>query len=152
MSEQTTVAELTPQAFNDFNTGNAHEYLGFEVTHVEPGKIVATMVVRPDQLNPMGGLHGGVTASLADSLCGYGVVTTLQNGASSGFTTLGLNANYVSRAGPGDVLVATASLLQGSRKLQTWDVNVTCDDRIVAVVRVTQLILRPDRRDRSAPG
>jgi 1,4-dihydroxy-2-naphthoyl-CoA hydrolase len=151
MSEQTTI-EVTPQAFNDHNTGNAHEYLGFEVTDISPGHVVATMQVRADHLNPMGGLHGGVTASFADSLCGYGVVATLQQGT-SGFATLTLNANYLGRAAAGDVLVGTARLLDGSsRKLQTWDVTVTTGERTVAVVRVTQLILRPDRRDRSAPG
>lgn len=136
---------LTPDLLNAMNTGNVHEWLGFEVTHVEPGRVVATLVVRPEHLNPMAGLHGGVTASFADSLCGYGTVSTQADPAGARFATLGLNANYLGRAAAGDVLVGTATMMHNSRRLQTWDVTVSSGDRAIAVVRVTQMVLSRDR-------
>lgn len=138
----TDVNSPTPQGLNDASVGNHHEWLGFDVTHVEPGRVTARLAIRPDHLNPMGGLHGGVTASLADSLCGYGVHTQLPEGA-AGFATIGLSANYLGRAGVGDDLEGTATLVHGGRTLQTWDVTVTSGGRPVAVVRVTQLITYP---------
>jgi 1,4-dihydroxy-2-naphthoyl-CoA hydrolase len=140
---------LTPELLNAMNAGNVHEWLGFEVTHVEPGRVVATLVVRPDHLNPMAGLHGGVTASFADSLCGYGTVSTQADPVRARFATLGLDANYLGPATTGDVLVGTATMIHGSRRLQTWDVTISCDDRAIAVVRVTQMVLSRDRNDRS---
>lgn len=132
--------DLTPGAFDQASLGTAHEYLGFHVTEVERGRIVAEMVVRPDHLNPMGSLHGGVIASLADSLCGYGVVTRMPKGATA-FTTLGLTVNYLAPARAGDQVTGTAELLHGGRTLQTWDVTIATPRRTVAVARATQLIV-----------
>lgn len=145
----TDVNSPTPQSLNDASVGNHHEWLGFDVTHVEPGRVTAGLDIRPDHLNPMGGLHGGVTASLADSLCGYGVLTQLPDGA-VGFATIGLSANYLGRARLSDRLEATATLIHGGRTFQTWDVTVTSGERPVAVVRVTQLITYPNNNRAAA--
>jgi 1,4-dihydroxy-2-naphthoyl-CoA hydrolase len=136
---------LTPELLNAMNAGNVHGWLGFEVTHVEPGRVVATLVVRPDHLNPMAGLHGGVTASFADSLCGYGTVSTHADPLTARFATLGLNVNYLGPAATGDVLVGTATMVHNTRRLQTWDVSISCDDRAIALVRVTHMVLSRDR-------
>jgi 1,4-dihydroxy-2-naphthoyl-CoA hydrolase len=141
--------ELTPDLLNTLDAGNHHEWLGFEITHAEAGRIVGTLVVRPDHLNPMAGLHGGVTASFADSLCGYGTLSTMTEPLTARFATLTLNVSYLGPATTGDVLVGTATMLHATRRLQTWDVTITCDDRPIAAVRVTQMVLS---RDRSGGG
>jgi 1,4-dihydroxy-2-naphthoyl-CoA hydrolase len=141
---------LGPKDFNEAGVGTAHEHLGFQVTDVAPGRIVAEMVVRSDHLNPMGGLHGGVIASLADSICGYGVLTRLPEGATA-FTTLSLTVNYLAPARAGALITGTAELLQGGRTLQTWDVTIATPRRTVAVARATQLLVYRGRNggDRS---
>lgn len=137
--------ELTPELINTLDAGNLHEWLGFEITQAEAGRIAGTLVVRPDHLNPMGGLHGGVTASFADSLCGYGTLSTLTHPETGRFATLTLNVSYLGPATTGDVLVGTATMLHATRRLQTWDVSIACDDRPIAVARVTQMVLSRDR-------
>lgn len=141
--------EPGPKDFDEASVGTAHEYLGFHVTEVERGRLVAEMVVRPDHLNPMGSLHGGVIASLADSLGGYGVVTRMPKDATA-FTTLGLSVNYLAPARAGDQITGTAELLHGGRTLQTWDVTIATRRRTIAIARLTQLIVY--RRTRSGGG
>lgn len=147
-----TPTGLTPELLNALNAGNVHEWLGFEVTDVEPGRVVATLVVRPDHLNPMAGLHGGVTAAFADSLCGYGTLSTQGDPLTARFATLGLTANYLGPAATGDVLVGTATMVHATRRLQTWDVTMSCGDRAVAAVRVTQMVLSRDRSNGEGNG
>lgn len=134
---------LTVERFNEASIGNHHGWLGFDVTEIGLGHVRALMEVRTDHLNPGSGLHGGVSASLADSLCGYGVFTALAEGA-VGFTTVGLHASYLGRAAVGDVIDATARLVRGGRQLQVWNVDVGTAERQVATISVTQL-LRYDR-------
>jgi 1,4-dihydroxy-2-naphthoyl-CoA hydrolase len=133
---------ITAERFNDASRGNHHGWLGFVVTHAERGRIDATMTIRADHLNPGGSLHGGVAASLADSLCGYGAFTALPDGA-TGFTTVSLDASYVGRANLDDTVTAVADLVRGGRRIQVWNVTVTCDETLVALARITQLVLYP---------
>jgi 1,4-dihydroxy-2-naphthoyl-CoA hydrolase len=133
---------ITAERFNDASDGNHHGWLGFVVTEAERGRIEATMTIRADHLNPGGSLHGGVAASLADSLCGYGAFTALPDGA-TGFTTVALDASYVGRANLGDTVTAVADLARGGRRIQVWNVSIMCDDSLVALARITQLMLYP---------
>jgi len=68
---------INVERFNDAGDGNHHGWLGFTVTEIDTGLVVAERTVRGDQLNPGAGLHGGVSASFADSLSGYGTFTCL---------------------------------------------------------------------------
>ncbi len=139
---QPSNATITVERLNQASKGNHHEWLGFTVTAVEPGYIKARLLVRPDHLNPGATLHGGVTVSVADSLCGYGAFTALADGA-DGFTTINLTAHYLRRATEGETLTGVATLIQGGRQLQTWDVAIATNGRIVAQVRLTQLLRYP---------
>ena len=130
------------ERLNAASLDNHHGWLGFVVSEASPGLITGVLTVRPDHLNPAGGLHGGVIASLADSLCGYGSVTSLPVGA-SGFTTLALNATYLGGGRLGDRLDATARLVRGGRRVQNWAVALTRDADPIAEVAVTQLVLYP---------
>lgn len=138
---------ITVERFNDAGDGNHHGWLGFTVTEIDTGLVVAEMTVRGDQLNPGAGLHGGVSASFADSLCGYGTFTCLPDGA-EGFTTVSLNSNYLGKAALDDTLTGTARLIKGGRQLQVWDVTITNatgdNHKPVAEVRITQLLRYPN--------
>src|ERR1700744_5780302 len=67
--------------------------LGFKVAEVERGRVVFTYTPVSDHYNPLGTVHGGVAATLLDSVMGCAVHTTLKPG--TGFTTLEIKINYV---------------------------------------------------------
>ena len=67
--------------------------LGFEVAEVERGRVVFTYTPVFDHYNPLGTVHGGVAATLLDSVMGCSVHTTLEAGI--GYTTVEIKVNYV---------------------------------------------------------
>lgn len=127
---------------NATSAGNHHGWLDFEVIEAEVGAIRAVLDVRPDHLNPMGGFHGGVMASLADSLCGYGCFSSLPPGA-TGFTTLALHSSYFAGARLGDRVDAAAVMTKGGRQVQHWSVALAVGETTIAELKVTQLVLYP---------
>jgi uncharacterized protein (TIGR00369 family) len=67
--------------------------LGFRVSEVEIGRVVFDYTPAFDHYNPLGTVHGGIAATLLDSVMGCCIHTTLKPG--SGFTTLEIKVNYV---------------------------------------------------------
>jgi uncharacterized protein (TIGR00369 family) len=67
--------------------------LGFRVTEVELGRVVFEYTPVFDHYNPLGTVHGGIAATLLDSVMGCCIHSTLKAG--SGFTTLEIKVNYV---------------------------------------------------------
>ena len=110
------------------------ELLGIRFDDVQPDRVVARLQVRPDLLAPNGYLHAATVVALADTSCGLGTLA-------GAFTTIELKSNFLGTTLDGE-LVCVAELRHGGRTTQVWDAEVTCDDRVLALFRCTQLILR----------
>jgi uncharacterized protein (TIGR00369 family) len=67
--------------------------LGFSMSLVEHGRVIFDYEPVFDHYNPLGSVHGGVAATLLDSVMGCCIHTTLKPGF--GFTTLEIKINYV---------------------------------------------------------
>ena len=67
--------------------------LGFRVTEVEPGRVLFEYTPVFDHYNPLGTVHGGIAATLLDSVMGCCIHSTLKAGV--GYTTLEIKVNYV---------------------------------------------------------
>jgi uncharacterized protein (TIGR00369 family) len=67
--------------------------MGFDITEVSEGRVVFTGEAAEYQYNPLGTVHGGVTATLLDSAMGCVVQSMLPVGA--GYTTLEIKVNYI---------------------------------------------------------
>jgi uncharacterized protein (TIGR00369 family) len=67
--------------------------LGFRVSEVEPGRVVFDYTPVFDHYNPLGTVHGGIAATLLDSVMGCCIHTTLKAGM--GYTTVEIKVNYV---------------------------------------------------------
>ena len=76
--------------------------LGFRMTEVEFGRVVLEYTPVFEHYNPIGSVHGGVAATLLDSVMGCCIHTTLKAGV--GYTTVEIKVNYVramtDRTGP----------------------------------------------------
>ena len=79
--------------------------LGMRFDEVEHGRVVISLDTQPDFANPLGNTHGGIAATLLDSVMGCAVHTTLAAGV--GYTTLELKVNYI-RTVPVDGRTLTA--------------------------------------------
>jgi uncharacterized protein (TIGR00369 family) len=67
--------------------------LGFSISQVEHGRVTFDYEPVFDHYNPLGSVHGGIAATLLDSVMGCCIHTTLKPGV--GFTTLEIKINYV---------------------------------------------------------
>jgi 1,4-dihydroxy-2-naphthoyl-CoA hydrolase len=137
------MTQFTPEDFTKFGVGALPGLIGIEFTSVEPQLLEARTPVRPELLAPNGYLHAGTVVSIADTLCGYGTMANLPEGA-TGFTTIELKSNFLGTARDGAVLCEARPVHLG-RTTQVWDADVTNEatERKIATFRCTQLILWP---------
>ena len=92
-----------------------------------------------------GVVHGGTLVSIADTMCGYGAITHLPEGA-TGFVTIELHTNFLGTATAG-AMRCTARPVHLGKSTQVRDA-VVCDEateRTLAIFRCTQMVLRKDR-------
>ncbi len=127
-------------AFSEIGAGCFPGHLGVRVTEAGGGRAVAELEVGVQHLAPNGYLHAGAVVGLADTVCGYGCLASLPEGA-SGFTTIELKTNFLGTALEG-TLIAEASMVHGGHTTQVWDAVVRADGRTLALFRCTQLVLR----------
>jgi uncharacterized protein (TIGR00369 family) len=71
----------------------AMSLLGIERIEADAGHVVVTMRAREFHYNPLGGVHGGVLATLLDTAAGCAVQTTLPPGA--GYTSVDLITKFL---------------------------------------------------------
>jgi 1,4-dihydroxy-2-naphthoyl-CoA hydrolase len=134
---------LSIEQFNQRGIGKLPGHLGLVVTLATPQRMAAELQVKPQLLAPNGYLHAGSLITLADTLCGYGCVMNLPDGA-TGFTTVELKSNHLGTTLEGTVAgVATPAHL--GRTTQVWAAVVTHLDsgRTLALFRCTQMVLYP---------
>ena len=67
--------------------------LGFRVSEVDFGRVAFAYTPVSDHYNPLGTVHGGIAATLLDSVMGCCIHTTLKAG--TGYTTVEIKVNYV---------------------------------------------------------
>src|SRR5437868_15346799 len=115
--------------------------LGFDL--VEIGEASATMemqVIPKIHANPMGTLHGGVLADIADAAIGTAHATTLEEGES--FTSVDLRINFF-RPVWDDKLRATAKAVQLGKTISYYTCDVTrSDGKLVATVTSSVMTLK----------
>lgn len=121
--------------------GTLPDVAGFQLTGVEDKRLSGAIDIRPHHLAPNGYLHAASVIMLADTLCGYGCMLNLPEGAQS-FTTIELKSNHLGTAREGRV-EATATAVHLGRTTQVWDATVTTAGKTIALFRCTQMVLWP---------
>ncbi|MBD3004229.1 PaaI family thioesterase [Streptomyces sp. 5-10] len=105
------------------DTPNIRRLLGMRFDEVDHGRIVMSLNTCPDFTNPLGTVHGGVAATLLDSVMGCAVHSTLPAGV--GYTTLELKVNYIRAARTdGQTLTATGTVIHAGRRTATAEGKV----------------------------
>jgi 1,4-dihydroxy-2-naphthoyl-CoA hydrolase len=131
----------SPAYWNQHGAGKLPGHLGIVVTLASRQRMEAELPLRQQLLAPNGYLHAGSVVTLADTLCGYGCILNLPEGA-GGFTTVELKSNHLGTTLDGTVVgVATPAHL--GRSTQVWDAVVTHlqSGRTLALFRCTQMVL-----------
>jgi uncharacterized protein (TIGR00369 family) len=104
--------------------------LGLALVEIEPGRAVFELRADERHHNPMGTLHGGVYADLADAAMGFAYAATLAEGEA--FTTVELKINYL-RAVRQGTLRAEGKVVKAGATLGYIECEVTDEQgRLVA--------------------
>jgi 1,4-dihydroxy-2-naphthoyl-CoA hydrolase len=119
------------------------EEIGVEWIDLDPESARARIEVEQRHLQPFGIVHGGVYASLAESLCS---AATYQAVRENDEVALGMaNSTTFLRPISTDHVNALARARQRGRTTWVWDVELSDDDgRVCALVRMTAAV-RPRR-------
>lgn len=116
--------------------------LGMEMVKIEHGEVEFALTTRPDFANPMGNVHGGICATLLDSVMGCAVHTTLAPGES--YATVEIKVNYTgSVSTAGQRLTATGTTINVGGRIATAEGRIVDETgRLVAHATTTCLVNR----------
>ncbi len=129
------------QQLMEHQKGTLPDAAGFQLLSVEDKLLTGAIDIQPHHLAPNGYLHAASVIMLADTLCGYGCMLHMPEGAQS-FTTIELKSNHLGTAREGRV-EASARPVHLGRTTQVWDATVTAGGKTIALFRCTQMILWP---------
>jgi uncharacterized protein (TIGR00369 family) len=122
--------------------GGYNNVIGLRFVEASPDRFVAELEVDERHLQPYGLVHGGVYASMIESLCSTGAALSVWN---EGKSTVGLeNTTAFLRAVRSGTLRGTARPLARGRRSHVWEAEIKDDrDRLVASGRVRLMVLDP---------
>jgi uncharacterized protein (TIGR00369 family) len=126
--------------FRDF-TGFDRLY-GLELLSMTDEKVIAEVRVRDELRQPAGLVHGGVFASIAESICSFATWAAVQP---EGRSAQGLS-NQTSFLRPilDGTIHATGRRRHRGRTTWVWEVDITDDEgRLCALVRMTVAVREP---------
>lgn len=125
---------------NQSSANTLMETLGIEYTDVGDGFLEATLPVRPSVHQPMGILHGGATAALAESV-GSAASALLLNLETHYPVGLELSINHIRSMRQGKVS-ARADLIHQGRTTHLWNISIRDEEgRMVAWSRLSMMVL-----------
>lgn len=117
----------------DLPVGPLAERMGIELTHAGPGRVSARMPVEGNT-QPMGLLHGGASAVLAETV---GSLCAVVSAGSAAVVGVELNATH-HRAARSGYVEATATPAYEGRTMATYNISVQDDDgRLICTARLT---------------
>lgn len=110
---------------------------------VEPGLVVFECVPDESVYNPIGVVHGGLLCTLADSVAGCAVHTTLD--ARVGYTSIDITVNYTRPVTlDSGTLTATGRVTKPGRRVALAAAEITdAAGRVVATASSNCLIIQP---------
>lgn len=114
--------------------------LGFDLTEADEGRVVMRLAAAEHLFNPLGSVHGGMIATLLDSVMGCAVHSTLPLGRF--YTTLEFKVNFLravtQQAG---VVSGEGRVVQSGRQVAVAEARlIGADGRLYATASTTCLV------------
>lgn len=113
---------------------NLLENLGIEIQSVSPLSTIVSLQVSAKLLQPFGIVHGGINAVLAETAASLGANAALP--ANQVAVGVDINTHHLAPSTAG-CLIATAAPLHIGQRMQTWQVRITNQNRLVSTSTVT---------------
>ena len=130
----------SPDAINARWKALLPDLMGMNFTVVEPARVVAEMIVRPDLCTIGGILHGGAYMAFADTIGAVATVVNLPPGART--TTVESKTNFIGGAPTGSKVIGECTPFHRGRTTMVWQTVIRNEaGKTLAVVSQTQLVM-----------
>ena len=119
------------------------ELLGFEIRELAPGAVTFALQPTLEHCNPIGMVHGGVAATLLDTVMGCAVHTVLPKGV--GYSTLDISVRYLRPITVDtNTVLATGTVVHHGRRTATAEGRVVAADtgQLLATSTSTLIVIR----------
>jgi uncharacterized protein (TIGR00369 family) len=130
------------EAFNKGNKNTLMETLNIEYTAVnlDPPSLEATMPVNPSVHQPMGLLHGGASAALAESI-GSAASFMLIDREKEAVVGIELSCNHLRSVREGRVR-GKARILHQGRTTHLWEIEIRDEqERLISHCKLTNMVI-----------
>ncbi|MDD3266935.1 MAG: PaaI family thioesterase [Burkholderiales bacterium] len=122
-------------------TPSIAETMPMKPVEVSHGYVKFTVIADDRHINPLGGIHGGFSATVLDSVTGCASHTVLDSGI--GYVTTELNIKYVRPIPKGKELFAEGHVLNVSKQLVLSEGKIVDESgKIYALATATCMILQ----------
>ncbi len=112
------------------------EMVEMHLTSVCPGEAEMFLEIKDKHLNTMGICHGGIIATLADTVMGVALYAMDTAG-----TTIEMNINFMEPLKKGDRVLAKGRVLRKGKTTAVATGDLWVGDRMVATARATYFIM-----------
>ena len=130
---------ITPEEINERCRNTLCEHLGIEIVEIGDDHMTARMPVDPRTNQPMGIVHGGATAALAETVASAAANYTVSK--EKVCVGLDLNINHI-RAVSSGFVYATAKPLHLGKSTQVWEIKIVNEAKqLVSAARLTIAII-----------
>ncbi len=119
------------------------ETLGIRAIEASADRVVLELDVTPRVHQPMGLLHGGASAALAETAASIGAYVN-SDPANEYAVGTDLNISHL-RARRDGTIRATASPIRKGRTMHVWHIDITDEQGVAVAVARCTLAIRPQR-------
>jgi uncharacterized protein (TIGR00369 family) len=114
--------------------------LGVRLVELDPQRVVAELIVRPDLCTAGGILHGGAYMAFADTLGAIGTILNLPKGSRT--TTTDSSTKFIGSAKVNTTVVGESTAIHRGRTTMVWQTAIrSSEGKLCALVTQTQLVL-----------
>ena len=136
--------QARPEDLNEFSSNTMVEHIGIEFIEVGDDWIKARMPVDQRTIQPAGLLHGGASATLAETL-GSVAANLCVDPNEKVCVGLEINANHVRSIRSGYVYGITRPIHIGNTT-QLWQIHILDEDnKLVCISRLTMAVLKKEK-------
>ena len=132
---------LTIEDVNNRSANTAVEHLGIIFSAFTENSLSATMPIDHRTCQPLGLLHGGISAALAETVASSAANYCVDQ-RESYCVGLDINANHI-RGITSGIVTATASPFHLGKSTQVWEVRIVDQaQRLICIARMTMAVIR----------
>jgi uncharacterized protein (TIGR00369 family) len=118
-------------SYSNFEGKNLDNFLGHEMIEIKENYVKSKLKIEDHHKQPMGLVHGGIYATLSETICSYGA-NFLDKGV---FVGVNNNTDFLSSVENGEI-VCIAEPIKIGRSYQLWESKIYHNEKLCAISKV----------------